>query len=323
MANETNTADGGAPSSAAAQDTVLETAQLVDIVWGKLMGWAEALVEMLPNLAVAILIVLFFAILARLAQRFVGRVLERISSNDQIASLAGTTARIATLCLGLFLALGVLELEKTVTSLLAGVGVVGLALGFAFQDIASNFMSGVIMAIRRPFELGETVETGGVMGNVERVNLRATVIRNFGGQLVIIPNKDVLQNPIINYTRSGARRVEIPVGVGYESDLEQVREVAREAMRGLPGIDESEDIDVIYTGFGGSSIDLEVRFWLDLHDDQASYLEAKSLGIMSIKTAFEEAGIGIPYPIRTIQVPAEPQSSRKQHTRDDEAEAAE
>jgi len=118
MANETSAADSGG------QQAVLETAHLVDLVWGKLMAWAEAFVELLPNLAVAILIVLFFAVLSRFAQRFVARVLSRISSNDQISSLAGTTARVATLSVGLFLALGVLELEKTVTSLLAGVGVV-------------------------------------------------------------------------------------------------------------------------------------------------------------------------------------------------------
>jgi len=283
-----------------APEIVLETESLLTIVWEKVHGWLAGFVEMLPNLAVAVLIVVFAALASRLLSNLVRRGAERASTNVQVASLLAVTTRIGVLSLGLFVALGILQLEKTVTSLLAGIGVVGLALGFAFQDIASNFMSGVIMALREPFRVGDLIETHGTMGYVERVTLRATVVRNFSGQLVILPNKDVLQTPITNFTQSGTRRIEIPVGVSYGEDLARAAQVARDALEALDDRDDSQPVDVIWTGFGASSIDLSARFWIDLADENTSYLGARSRGIMAIKEAFDAADIPIPFPIRTL-----------------------
>ena len=289
-----------------AKQVVFETARLVDIVWDKLMSWLETLIAMLPNLAVALVTLVFFGLLARFGSRMVAKSIRRAHVNEQVASLAGLSARVGFIGLGIFLALGVLNLQKTALSLLAGVGVVGLALGFAFQDIASNFMSGLIMALRRPFELGDLVETGGTMGFVERVTLRATVIRTFSGQLVIMPNKDVLQSPIVNYTKEGKRRIEIPVGVAYDTDLSRAIEVACEAASKVDGLDGSEAVDAVFTGFGESSVDLEVHYWLDLSADDTDYLQARSQGIVAVHSAFTEAGIEIPFPIRTIDLPGGP-----------------
>ncbi|MGH0030286.1 MAG: mechanosensitive ion channel family protein [Myxococcota bacterium] len=282
---------------------VTETQQLIALVLEKLESWLTGFVEMVPNLIVAVLVLIATSLLARLGASLVRRAAQRTSTQEQVVGLLTVITRVGILALGAFVALGILQLEKTVTSLLAGVGVVGLALGFAFQDIASNLMSGVIMAIREPFQIGDLVQTHDQMGRVERLTLRATVLRNFSGQLVIIPNKDVLQKPILNYTQTGERRVEVPVGVSYDDDLERAIEAAREAVGSIPGRDESKDVDVIYTGFGDSSIDLSVRFWLDLEDDEADYLVARSKAVMAIHAAFAKADITIPFPIRTLDVP--------------------
>lgn len=289
----------------ALQDIALETTDLVNLVVDKLLTWVEGFISMLPNLAVAFLVLIFFAIASRYVGRFAASGLKRAHANAQLVSLGESTTRYAILGLGFFIALDILALEKAVTSMLAGIGVVGLALGFAFQDIASNFMSGVIMAVRRPFELGDLVETGGTMGTIERVTLRATIIRNFSGQTVIIPNKNVLQNPIINYSQTGHRRIELPVGVAYGSDLDQVRKVAIDAADGMTGLDSDEEIGVVFTGFGGSSIDLEVHAWLDLHADKTNFIKARSELIQRINRAFGEAGIEIPFPIRTLDIPSD------------------
>lgn len=284
-----------------AKEALTETEKLVALVFEKLDSWLTGLVEMLPNLIVAIVVIVLAGLVARLLSNLVQRAAEKSATNAQVASLLAVVTRLGVLSVGLFVALGILQLEKTVTSLLAGVGVVGLALGFAFQDIASNFMSGIIMAIREPFQLGDLVETHGEMGHVERVTLRATILRNFSGQLLIVPNKDVLQNPIKNYTQTGERRVEVEVGVAYDSDLEKAREVARDAAEGVPHRDASREVEVIYTGFGGSSIDMSVRFWLDLDDEDASYLATRSNAVIAIRQAFEEGGVAIPFPTRTLE----------------------
>lgn len=272
---------------------------LIDALSGKLLSWVERAVEMLPNVALALLVALAFGVGARWVERLVKRVIHRLSSNAAICDLLGSVARIATVLVGLFIALGLLQLERTVTSLLAGVGVIGLALGFAFQDIAANFMSGVLMALRRPFAIGDLIEVDDARGEVEKIELRATTLTTLSGLSVIIPNKDVYQSKIVNYTRTRERRVELAVGVAYSDDLRRAREVALAALQDSPGRDPSREVEVYYTGFGESSIDLTVRFWL-AEPDERSYLRARSEAVIRIKAAFDERGLTIPFPIRTL-----------------------
>ena len=119
--------------------------------------------------------------------------------------------------------LSILQLDKAVTSILAGAGIIGLALAFAFQDIAANFISGIFISFRKPIKLGDVVKINDYMGKVEQINLRDTIILTFQGQMVIIPNKDVFQSPIENYSLLGRRRLDLVVGVSYGDDLEKVK----------------------------------------------------------------------------------------------------
>ena len=207
------------------------------------------------------------------------------------------------LVVGLFVALGVLGLDKTVTSLLAGVGIVGLALGFAFQDIAANFMSGLILSFRHPFRVGHLVQTQGFMGVVADISLRTTVLRQLTGEHVRIPNKDVLGNPLINFSAAGERRVDLEVGVSYGEDLERVREVALRAVESVAPRRQERPVELFYEGFGDSSIDFVVRFWIDFAR-QPDYLAARSAAVIAIKQAFDREGITIPFPIRTLDFAA-------------------
>lgn len=180
---------------------------LLDRLVAKLHGWVETAVVMLPNFAIAIVVVLFGVFVAKWVRKAVHGLLFRTTHNEPISELLAAVARVVVILVATFVALGLLQLDKTVTSLLAGVGVVGLALGFAFQDIAANFMSGFMMAMRRPFDVGDQVEIGGHHGRILRVEMRATELETLDGLNVTIPNKDVFQNPIINYTQTPKRRV--------------------------------------------------------------------------------------------------------------------
>jgi len=202
-----------------------------------------------------------------------------------------------------FIALGILNLDKTVTSLLAGVGIIGLALGFAFQDIATNFISGVIIAVRKPFNIGDYIESGSHGGTITKLSLRTVDIRKFTGELVKIPNKSVFENPIINYSHFGSRRVELRVGVAYNSDLHQVKEVTREALKEIHGTVKDKDITLLWETFGDSSIELKIWIWLDTNVPNA-YIQAKSDAIELIKKASDANGIEIPFPIRTLEAGA-------------------
>lgn len=265
----------------------------------KLAGWGESLILMLPNVVAAVLVVIVAALAARLVQRLLLRTMTRVSSYTQVNSLIGRSGYVIVLLAGVFVALGVLELDKTVTSLLAGAGIIGLALAFAFQDIAANFMAGILLSVRRPFTVGQVVETNGFFGTVEEVNLRSTILDVPGGQRVIIPNKEVFENPITNFSRTGRRRVELACGVAYGDDLEKAAQVALAAIENVPGRNPQRDVRLFFTDFGDSSINFVVRFWVDF-TNQADYLQARHDAIVQLKNAFDENDVTIPFPIRTL-----------------------
>jgi len=271
----------------------------------KVLGWLYALVEGLPNFLVAVLVLVVFWWLAKLVHRLVERVATSVSDHPQVNRLVAKTAHLAVVGLGVVLALGALNLNKTVTSLLAGAGIIGLALGFAFQDIAENFIAGIILSIRDQFDDGDIIKIDDYMGIVERVELRATILRVPTGQTVMIPNADVYKNPITNYTKSGKHRVDVDVGVSYGDDLEKAKKVALEAIEGIHGLDASHDIELYYSEFGSSSINFTLRFWIH-YTHQVEYYQAKSEAIMRIKKAFDENDITIPFPIRTLDFGAGP-----------------
>ncbi len=275
------------------------TQQLLQRLLDNLEGWLHGFVDILPNLVLAVLVVTVFGFASKYVQRAIYKIVGRLTAHRTICELFATLSRLAVLLVGTFIALGLLHLDKTVTSLLAGVGVVGLALGFAFQDIAANFVSGILMVFRRPFADGDLVEVGGETGHVQKIELRATEITTFDGLTVTLPNKEVFQNKIINYTRTDHRRVELEVGVAYSDDLRTARDVALKAVKACSTRDQSRDVEVYYTGFGDSSINFSLRFWLD-NAEQDAFLAARSEAIILLKEAFDSAGITIPFPIRTL-----------------------
>ncbi|OZC04646.1 mechanosensitive ion channel protein MscS [Rubricoccus marinus] len=269
----------------------------------KVEGWGRDIVLLLPNLVIAILIVIAAAFVARVVRGGVRKVMERVTNHapqaKNVANLIATLAYVVVLAAGTFIALGTLGADDVVTTLLAGAGVVGLALGFAFQDIASNFIAGVLMAVRNPFVVGQIVETNGYMGTVKELTLRSTLIETFQGQTVIIPNAKVFQEPIVNFSATRHRRVDLGCGVGYGDDLEKAERVALEAIEGLDVRNTSRPVQLYYNEFGDSSINFTLRFWVDF-SKQTDFLDAQSQAIKALKVAFDQNEITIPFPIRTL-----------------------
>lgn len=271
----------------------------VDRVIAKLQEWLDRTIELVPNFIVAVVIVLVFALVARLARKGAQKLFERVTGNPTIAHILGGVVHGIVVLVGVFFALGVLGLDRTVTSLLAGAGVVGIALAFAFQDLAANFMAGVYLSVKRPLRPGELVETNDTFGVVEHIDLRSTALRSAQGQLITLPNKDVFENKLTNYSRLGRRRVDLAVGVSYGEDLPKVIEITREAIETHSALAEGREVEVYFTGFGGSSIDLVVRFWIPFAR-QVEYVAAMSEAVTRVKRAYDENDIVIPFPIRTL-----------------------
>ncbi len=266
----------------------------------KMTSWIEHLIVMLPNTLLAVIVLVIFVLVAKFARKGFVKVVNQLSDNYAINHLLGRFIQILTMMIGIFVILSILKLDKTVTSLLAGAGIVGLAIGFAFQDMIANLISGVMIAVRKPFKKGDLIETNSYFGTVIGMDLRNTIIRVPQGQQVIIPNKDVFQKAIKNYA-TGERRIDLGVGVSYSSDLPTVEEIAKKAVSAIPYISKTREVELHYTAFGDSSINFLLLYWIDLSKQQ-DFFRAQSDGIKRVKAAFDEHDITIPFPIRTLEL---------------------
>lgn len=269
------------------------------LITDKLILWGKELIKILPNIALAAFILVFGFFISKYIRNLIRRLIKRFIDNQTLDNLLSSMIYIFLLGIVIFIALSVLKLDKAVTSILAGAGILGLALAFAFQDIAANFMSGIFLSIRKPLLVGDIVKIKEYMGKVVEINLRDTVIRTYQGQMVIIPNKDVFQHPIENYTLLGKRRIDLKVGISYGEDLEKVKEITLQAVKDIEGLAKDDEVTLFYTEFGDSSINYVIRLWININE-QVDFLEVQSQSIIRIKKAYDANNIMIPFPIRTL-----------------------
>jgi small conductance mechanosensitive channel len=288
---------------------MMEIEKIWNLLVQKLLGWVRDFILLLPNLAVAVLVLVGFWLAAKLVRSLILRLLHRVSHSEQVTRLLAQTVFLALLAAGFFISLGIVGLQKTVASLLAGAGILGLALGFAFQDIAANFMAGIYLSIERPFRVGHLIQTKDFLGVVQRVHLRWTEVATPQGQLVLIPNKQVFENPITNFTTSGKRRVDVKLGVSYNDDLAKVREVTLKTLEQISVRKPDTGVEMFFEKLGDSTIDLVARFWIDFTSKQSEYLAAQSEAIEKLKKAYDDNGISLPFPTQTLEFRAKSGSS--------------
>ena len=269
------------------------------LIMDKLTAWMHGFIKMLPNILLAAVILVIGLFIAKRIKRIAAKLIVKISTNTTLNNLFASIIYIFFIGITLFSVLSILQLDKAVTSVLAGAGIAGLALALAFQDIAGNFISGVFISFRRPLHIGDIVKIKNYMGKVEEINLRDTTIRTFQGEMVIIPNKEVFQNPIENYSLLGKRRIDLTIGISYGDDLRKVMDVTLNAVKNIDGLSGEDETTMFYQEFGDSSINFVIRLWINT-PDQPEYLKVGSEAIMCIKKAYDENDISIPFPIRTL-----------------------
>ncbi|MBU2921170.1 mechanosensitive ion channel family protein [Winogradskyella psychrotolerans] len=267
----------------------------------KLIGWFNAIIESIPNLILAILVMVAAYFTAKYVSRLVIRLIDKRVEQESIKGAISRVSAVIVVALGLFMALGVLNLGKALTSLLAGAGVVGLAIGLALQGTLANTFAGLILSFRKKIQIGHWVETTGYSGEVMDINLKDFTLKEADNNIVIIPNKTILDNPLKNYSLTTKMRVFIECGVGYESDLEKVEQLTKEVIANtFDQVETAENVEFYYTEFGNSSINYLCRFWIDA-ENMLEKLRAKTKAIIEIKKAYDKEGINIPFPIRTLQ----------------------
>ena len=271
--------------------------------WSKLLekmgAWLDTLVLQLPNFILAILVMAVSIFLLRYVRRYAAKAFNRMMNNQTVTSLLSNVVAFGFLAIMLFLVLDILNLDKALTSLLAGAGVAGLAVGLALQEPLINLFSGILMSVRSLYNIGDFVETNGFIGTIRNVNLRFTTLKTVTGETVAIPNKSIIQNPLKNFTVDPGRTVQIGCGVSYGDDLEYVEEIVRKTLSEAYSV-RPDEVLFFFTGFGNSSMDFTVRARLLSCKTNPEYLRETSRGIKAIKAAFDREEITIPFPIRTL-----------------------
>jgi small-conductance mechanosensitive channel len=246
---------------------------------------------LIPRLVSTMLVVVIVFFGSRGARAAVRRVLERTSIDANTRQLVQTLVYYGVWIVGWIVALGTLGINPA--TLVAGLGVTTIAIGFALKDLLSNFVSGFLILTTRPFALGDQIAVQQYEGTVERIELRATHLRTYDNRLVIIPNAELYTATITNNTASPYCRQAFVVGIGYEADLNKAFELAKQAARETPGVLVDPAPDVLVDDLASGSLNLKVRFHTDSRRGQATTVGSEAR--RRVKDAFQQAGIEI-YP---------------------------
>jgi small-conductance mechanosensitive channel len=248
------------------------------------------------------LIALSFWMSARTQALMRRRVFPRLHLDAGLEFSTLRFAHYAVISLGVLFGLKVLRVDLTGLAVVAGILSVGI--GFGLQNVASNFISGIILLIERPITVGDHVTVGDTDGEVRAINMRSTQIVTRDNITVIVPNSEFVSGRVVNWSHGDPRlRLHVGVGVSYASDVAHVTRVLREVAAQVPLVLEKPPPEVRFVRFGDSSLDFELLVWIGSpqhNDDAASGLR------YAIRAAFLAEGIEIPFPRREVTVRAVP-----------------
>jgi small-conductance mechanosensitive channel len=287
------------PPSESSQPTIVESAG----TWGrgveKLEETGREFVAALPNLILAIAVFALFAFIGWTIKRTVRRLARGRRKHRNVALVLGRLANGLVLVVGVLVAAVIVFPDYTPSSLLATLGIGGLAVGLAFRDVLENYLAGVLMLLTEPFRIGDQIVFDRFEGTVEEIQTRATLIRTYDGRRIVIPNAKLFTTPVTVNTAFERRRIEYDLGIGFGDDIAHAKALILATLRDQDGVLVEPPPDVLTYEFGPSSVILRVRWWITppMRNDA---LEARDVVLESVKRKLTAAGIDLPFP--TTQV---------------------
>lgn len=286
------------PSATATEIVPTDAGEAANLVVDTVRDLVDGFLANLPLIGIGLVLLIIGLFLARWLARTARRGLERTTVDATALPTVERLIRLAIIVAVVLLALSVAGVN--VGAALATLGIVGLALAFALQNILENFVAGILLLVRKPFRVGDQIRTGDFEGTVDDIDLRVTRLIDYDGEIVLIPNADVFTTPLINLTRRGRRRSRVMIGIDYRDDHDAAREVIHGAVLAVEGVLSSPDVEVYLTELGDSSVNFEVRYWTA--PDIASVRRTQDRVLSAAKSAIEAAGMTIPWPIRTLMM---------------------
>lgn len=291
---------GAAPTSSptpSPSPTTPSEVQPLDQVVETLTGMYQAIFSGLPRLLLAGVVVALFVVVGKVLRALLRPRLAR-ARTESFGRIFASIAYAAVVVVGVVVALPIAFAGLNIAALLGGLSILAVAAGFAFQDILSNLMAGVLLVLRDPFRKGDQIEVNGLRGTVEGITVRETRLRSFDGHLLLIPNKDVYTSAIDIQTAYDRVRTSFVTGVSYDTDLAEARRVALAALDEVYGVLNDPPPQAYYTEHGASAVLLDLRYWTSSR--QAEVREVQDRVVEAVFNAFGAAGIDIPFDIVTL-----------------------
>jgi len=258
----------------------------------KIDSWVDGFVELLPNILVALVLFALFWIAGKIAKKVVEKAFSS-KDRDNLGEVLGGFAKTVVLVMGGLLAATIVIPSLDPAGIVAGLGVSSVAIGFAFKDILQNWLAGLLILLRQPFEIGDQIEVGGYVGTVKHIETRATIIRTYDGQRAVIPNSSIYTDAVLVKTGEKQRRTQYDIGIGYADDIEEACALVKKVMQGIEGIDQEPAPECFAWDLAASWVTIRARWWTD--SQRGDVVANKSAVILGVKKALDEASIDMPY----------------------------
>jgi small conductance mechanosensitive channel len=246
-------------------------------------NFMAGIIRGVPNLITALLIFIVSLYLARILSNTLRRVLNKRRAP------AGVTHILAQLMLWSIVVIGTITaLQRffNVTAFLTGLGILGFTVGFALQDIMKNFAAGIILLLQQPFHVGESIGVKGFDGTIMEIDLRSTEMRATDGRVIILPNAEILANPIINYSRANSRRVDLVLNLSRASEPDSVRQTVLDAIRNVPGLMKAPEPMIVFNNLTDTALEMNASFWVDVTKNDPTY--AKDMVLLKVKPVLDD-----------------------------------
>ncbi len=270
--------------------------------WNEIKELGKQSVRNAPLFAVGILLMAATWMATRWAVKAARSIFSSQFKSQLLRDVAARAIAIPVFLMGLYLILKVSGLTQLAMTVIGGTGLIGLVIGFAFRDIAENFLASILISIQHPFARGDRIRVAEYEGFVQSVNTRSTLLMTLEGNHVQIPNSKIYKETITNYTANPNARLGFTIGIGYEDSIAQAQSIALEVLREHPAVVDDPESLVLVDALGAATVNLRVYFWANT--TEFSDIKVRSAVIRQIKSAFEEQGISMPDEAREVVFPS-------------------
>lgn len=295
--------NGGSEDSGSLFDNIKITSvsDETGLIWQDMRHNWQLFLQKLPMIGLGLFLFVFICFVARPFSELLVRPITFVSSSQLIRLVTRRLISILFILFGFYIFLRFAGLSEFAVAVLSGTGVIGLIIGFAFKDIAENFISSLLLSIQKPFKIDDVIEVEGRLGVVKQVTARATTLVDFDGDHIQIPNATVYKNIIRNLTANPKSRGKFVIGIGYDSSIIESQKIALQVLNSTEAVLQDPEPQVLVDMLASSTVNLKVYFWINTHSH--SLLKVSSFLMRTIMREFEKQGISMPDDAREIIFP--------------------